>query len=332
MILADKIINERKKNGWSQEELADQLGVSRQSVSKWEGAQAVPDIQKIIKMAELFGVSTDYLLRDELGETEKEEYRTLSETFESAADVRKVSLEEANKFLSIIKEITPQIANAVSICILSPVLLIFLSALSSRHIWGVTEPLAAGLGLVVLLLMVSAAVFVFITTGTKKKPFEYIEKEPIETEYGVSGMVKERKEAYQGTYTAMLSGGIICCILSALPIIVSSIATQNEVVVVSMVCVCLIIVSFGVNIIIRSSSIWGSYDQLLQENDFTVTSKKASEKIESIGGVYWTIMTAIYLLISFLTRRWDITWLIWPVAGVLYEAVSVIIKMVVSSK
>ena len=62
MILADKIINERKKNGWSQEELADMLNVSRQSVSKWEGAQSVPDLQKILKMAEVFGVSTDYLL------------------------------------------------------------------------------------------------------------------------------------------------------------------------------------------------------------------------------------------------------------------------------
>ena len=66
MILADKIINERKKNGWSQEELAEMLSVSRQSVSKWEGAQAVPDLNKIIKMAEIFGVSTDYLLKDEI--------------------------------------------------------------------------------------------------------------------------------------------------------------------------------------------------------------------------------------------------------------------------
>ena len=66
MILADKIIENRKKNGWSQEELAEQLGVSRQSVSKWEGAQAVPDMKKIVQMSELFSVSTDYLLRDEI--------------------------------------------------------------------------------------------------------------------------------------------------------------------------------------------------------------------------------------------------------------------------
>ncbi|MBQ2506204.1 MAG: helix-turn-helix transcriptional regulator, partial [Erysipelotrichaceae bacterium] len=67
MILADKIIENRKKNGWSQEELADMLDVSRQSVSKWESAQAIPDMKKIVQLSEIFNVSTDYLLKDELG-------------------------------------------------------------------------------------------------------------------------------------------------------------------------------------------------------------------------------------------------------------------------
>lgn len=65
MILADKIITLRKKAGWSQEELASQLGVTRQSVSKWEGAQSVPDLDKVVQMSRLFGVSTDYLLKDD---------------------------------------------------------------------------------------------------------------------------------------------------------------------------------------------------------------------------------------------------------------------------
>ena len=70
MILADKIIELRKKNGWSQEELAEKVGVSRQSVSKWEGALSVPDLDKILLMSRIFGVSTDYLLKDEFGEPE----------------------------------------------------------------------------------------------------------------------------------------------------------------------------------------------------------------------------------------------------------------------
>ena len=63
MILADKIIEERKRIGLSQEELAEKLNVSRQSVSKWEGAQSIPDINRIIMLAEIFGVTTDYLLK-----------------------------------------------------------------------------------------------------------------------------------------------------------------------------------------------------------------------------------------------------------------------------
>ena len=60
----------RKKAGWSQEELAEQLGVTRQSVSKWEGAQSVPDMDKVVQMSRLFGVTTDFLLKDELSEEE----------------------------------------------------------------------------------------------------------------------------------------------------------------------------------------------------------------------------------------------------------------------
>ena len=77
MILADKIIMLRKKKGWSQEELAYKMNVSRQAVSKWESDQSIPDIEKIVQLSELFGVTTDYLLK---GETEqKEELENVSE-------------------------------------------------------------------------------------------------------------------------------------------------------------------------------------------------------------------------------------------------------------
>ena len=63
MKLAEKIMTLRKQRGWSQEELAQQLSVSRQSVSKWESGASVPDLDKILKMSEIFGVSTDTLLK-----------------------------------------------------------------------------------------------------------------------------------------------------------------------------------------------------------------------------------------------------------------------------
>lgn len=93
MILADKIIEERKKNGWSQEELASKLGVSRQAVSKWESSGSIPDLQRILQMSELFGVTTDYLLKDEIEEERQNEY--------IETKTIKVSMEEANQYLDM---------------------------------------------------------------------------------------------------------------------------------------------------------------------------------------------------------------------------------------
>ena len=65
MQLNDKILLLRKKKGWSQEQLADQVGVSRQSVSKWESGNAMPDLDKIVVLSRIFNVTTDYLLKDD---------------------------------------------------------------------------------------------------------------------------------------------------------------------------------------------------------------------------------------------------------------------------
>ena len=63
MNMANRIQYLRKTKGMSQEELADRMGVSRQAVSKWESEQSTPDLEKIIIMSELFGVTTDYILK-----------------------------------------------------------------------------------------------------------------------------------------------------------------------------------------------------------------------------------------------------------------------------
>lgn len=113
MILADKIISLRKKAGWSQEELAAQLNVTRQSVSKWEGAQSVPDMDKVVQMSRLFGVTTDFLLKDEL---ETEEYGEIS----SVPPLRRVSMPEAATYLDLRKAAAPKMALATFLCIISP--------------------------------------------------------------------------------------------------------------------------------------------------------------------------------------------------------------------
>lgn len=324
MILSEKITEERKKNGWSQEELAEKLSVSRQAVSKWESAQSTPDLQKIIRLAELFEVSTDYLLRDEIESVQqmvKPEYQ------EEKTPVRSVSMEEANAFLNWKRKRAPMMAGAVSLCILSPVLLIFLAGLSDSHIWGLSENIASGVGLTVLMLMVAGAVFIFITGGLQGKPYEYLETEQIETAYGVSGLVKEKKKEYESTYLKGIAIGVVLCILAVIPLFMVMAMEAPDYMVTASVSVLLMLVAVGVYLIVRVSTVRGSYDMLLQEGDYSLREKKYKEKINIFSSAYWCTATAIYLGWSFWTQRWDITWMVWPVAGVLFGAVSALARV-----
>lgn len=67
MSIGEKILSLRKARGWSQEELAEHIGVTRQAVSRWEAGSAKPDTDKVIAICDLFGVSADYLIRDSYG-------------------------------------------------------------------------------------------------------------------------------------------------------------------------------------------------------------------------------------------------------------------------
>ncbi|VUX01394.1 HTH-type transcriptional regulator ImmR [Streptococcus constellatus] len=65
MQIDKRIFELRKERGWSQDQLAEKVNVSRQSISKWESAQALPEIEKVVELSRIFQVTTDYLLLDE---------------------------------------------------------------------------------------------------------------------------------------------------------------------------------------------------------------------------------------------------------------------------
>ncbi len=81
MKISDRIQSLRKSKGMSQEEFADAVGVSRQAVSKWESEQATPDIDKVIIMSDLFGVTTDYLLKG-IEPVNKEDHKTMADVID----------------------------------------------------------------------------------------------------------------------------------------------------------------------------------------------------------------------------------------------------------
>ena len=157
---------------------------------------------------------------------------------------------------------------------------------------------------------------------------QHLEKECFETEYGVSGMVRERREQYESTFTRNIAIGVVLCILSVIPTIMAGVMEVEDYMSGISVGLLLIIVSIGVNILIRAGMIKSSYDTLLQEGEYTKEEKHLKKKT----GAYWRLVVAIYLGWSFWTNNWEFTWIIWPVAGVLYAAVPGIVKMIICDR
>jgi transcriptional regulator with XRE-family HTH domain len=320
MILGEKIMELRKKNGWSQEELAGKLKVSRQSVSKWESAMSVPELDKVLQLSEIFEVSTDYLLKDD----KEEDY--VPGNPETVA-MRKVTMEEAQEFIRVRKEASLWIPAGVAACILSPVPLFLLQGMWEEGRLTVSEDLASGIGFALLLLIVAAAVGSFILTGMKLGKYEWMEKEEFELCYGIAGMVKERLEAEAAGFSRKIAVGVIFCILSCVPLFLLSVLNGSKIVQAGGLVFLLLMVAAGVYLLISAGIRKGSYEQLLQEGDYTREAKEASRIIGRIAAVYWCVVTAVYLGWSFLTGNWHSTWVLWPVAGILFGAVANIVKM-----
>lgn len=316
MRLSEKIMDLRKRSGWSQEELAERLGISRQSVSKWETGESIPDIDKIIRMSELWNVSTDYLLKDD--DSGDQEQKTRQSR-------RQVSREEAEDFLALSREAAPRIATGVLLCILSPVCLMLLAVLSEKNpVLGnalIPEPVAVGIGLTVLLVLVAIAVALFITTGMRLSKYEYMEKEWLEIPEDLAFQIAGEKESFDGTFRYSIAIGVVLCIVGVIPLVVISIFTENGFFMIVGVCILLILVAVGVFVLVHAGMIHDSYDKLLQTGDYTPGKKKA----EKLSGAYWSIVVAIYLGYSFFTGKWGFSWIIFPVAGVLYGAVSAVL-------
>ena len=328
MILADKIIALRKKAGWSQEELAQQLNVSRQSVSQWEGAQSVPDLEKVLQMSRIFGVTTDFLLKDEV---------EIPEAAEGGAQetLRRVTMEEASDYLALRREAAPKMALATFLCVVSPVTLLLLAAMSEVERFHISENAAAGAGLSVLLLLVAVGVSIFLTCAGKARAYDFLEKEGVETEYGVTGMVRERLREFESAYTRLNIAGTVLCILSAVPLFLAACMNGTDLMYVAAVCLLLGVAGVGCAAFVYGGIIHGAMEKLLEEGDYTRASKARSGILGAVSACYWLLVTAIYLYCTFGPSgngNGKYTWYIWAIAGVLYGAVMMAAKLIAGRK
>ena len=328
MSLGDKIAELRRQRGWSQENLAERLGVTRQSVSKWESGASVPDLDKIIGLSELFGVTTDYLIKCE-GAAE-----AAPSEAEPADDQhsRYVTASMAREFIELTSTNAPKTALAVALFVLSPICLILLSALSELPGAVISEGAAAGLGIAILLIMVAAGVAMLILLSAKISKYEFLEMDSIRLDAEAARFVGRMKAEFEKPYYLSVAAGVALCIIGALPLIVLACIDASDLIISAGVGMLLILVAAAVYLFVRFGGIRSAYNKLLQEEDYTPENKEVERRTGTFTGIYWCVITAAYLGVSFVTSQWDRTWIIWPVAGVLFAALRAIAYSVIKNK
>lgn len=320
MLLADKIIRLRKKNGWSQEELAEKMRVSRQAVSKWEGAQTVPDLEKILMLSSLFGVTTDYLLKDEI---EDEEFTGEDD----CAPVRRVSLAQASDYLAWRAIASKRIAAGTFLCVIAAIPLLILSAATQTATLHASESSAA-IGMTVMLVLVAAAVALFIHCGAKNAPYDFLDKEPFETEYGVTGMARERQKAFRHAYTRGNVAGACLCVLAPIPLFLGA-CTENGFARVVLLSMTMILAGAGACSFIVVGVRWASMQKLLREGEFAPGERRRNRVKEAVARAYWLTTVAVYLGWSLLTDAWKTTWIVWPIAGILFAVIMCLCNLLI---
>lgn len=319
MTFSEKISALRKQKGWSQEELAEKLMVTRQAVSKWESAQSMPDLDKLVQLSEALGVSTDYLLKDEQAQS-----APVPATAEQTVKPRHVTQEEAKRFLQLQMAAIPKTTLGVALCVWSPIALIGLPVLRSTLNWGFPEEICSGIGLCVLLVMVAAGVALLLTASGKLREFEYLEREPIETDNGAREQALHMQREMSSFCTRQNTIGVVLCILSVLPLFALMCVPGVPDGYYSLaVCALLLLVGIACLLLVRTGSMRGAVDKLLEQGDYTRENKAKSRFVGAVSAAYWLVVTAAFLFYTFGPNgngQPQYSWFIWAIAGVLYGA------------
>lgn len=346
-MLAEKIAMLRKKKGLSQEAFAEQLDVSRQAVSKWESGSTFPEIDKIVRMSEMFGVTTDYLLKDTPEEAEEVTNDATEDEISSDREPERevippaptVTRSELISYVSDVKKNAFYLALSVLLCIVSPVFLVFLSAASGypeEAGFSVSPQMAAAIGVSALLLTIAAATAGFILIGIKGEKLDATEKKSLGGEGDETfALLSEEMARIETPYAVGLILGIVLCILSPVPIIFFAVAGFSDFYVICAVDALLLMVAVGVFLMVRVCEIKERYDRFFKVNGTEpceCAKTKKDRAFSAVEEVYWLVVLIAYLIWSFMSMDWHITWVLWVISALVWAIVDIIFGATKHSK
>lgn len=331
----------RKKNGLTQEMFAEKMEVSRQTVSKWEQGDAYPEMDRLIKICEMFECDLDTLVRGDYNEkmdinnisTDGDIDNTLSsDSIESKYIDNKLEEEYLQDFNNYnkVKDLFSLIVAGFCSFILFGVssMMILFHYLGENQVWGVILLLGfIMVGLIPLLIVCY-------------NDYDFRKNYPLLKDF----YTDQQKKSISKRFVVCLTLGISMCLVGVI-LLLAGISSFGEYMYLSLA-VLLCCIGIGVFFIVygtlqlekieineynseslQDSTISSDIDEIYKlkyKNELERVKKAKSKISEVLISLLWLFSIAIYLIISFTTERWDLTWIVFPFAALLSAAIEIV--------
>ena len=220
------------------------------------------------------------------------------------------------KYIDNKMEVSALVTKGVMLCVCSVVPLFFFLAIVETNRLNLTGDIAAAIGVVSILVMVSIGISFFIKTNQYESDIAVIDNEIFELAYGVHSVFKEKLKKFRVTYNRRLSVGIFMFIISFVPLMFVSMFSGGSAIILLMLIVLLLMIAIGIYIVAPISAKYDAYNNILKDSCLETEKSKRTKKLDAF---YWPLLTTIYLGWSLWTMDWGVTWIVWPVSGVLSE-------------
>ncbi len=339
-MLAEKIYQLRKAKNWSQEDLAAKIGVSRQSVSKWERGEALPDLEQMISLSDIFGVSIDDLIRsNKITEDEKEDLQSQAKTTTPQTDQEtpltspnEIDLASAQAYLQV-KQVTSQ-SNAAA-CFL---IIIGSGSFFALQMMADELPTAFWLQIiawVILLASMAIASASFMQNQQLSEKYRWIETQPHQLGFQVQEILERDQRANREIWQKQTITGTSLCILSALPLVITSSILDDDLPIAISLLATIALISAGVYQLMRSADLKKGYQILLQGPQASTRWGQSSDDDPEfkkdpiwthVQNSYWGLVLVSYLTISFVFRAWAWSWILFVIAPFLFDLVQLLYR------
>ncbi len=231
-----------------------------------------------------------------------------------------LELDRARAYVEAVRRSQWLPATALPLFVLCAAPLLLLIAATSDLPQGEPAAWALGAGIASVLVLVALGVLLLMARDARLSEYEDISGGEFTLTAPVRAYAQEVRREHRRTVTYAGAIAIMLWILCAVPTVLSALlAGEDSLSPLYGVSVTLAMVALGLAIMTRAGWSDSASGELLQEDDEEEGPETSpNPAVRAVAAIYWPVATAIYLGWSFLTGDWDITWVVWPIAGVLY--------------